>query len=359
VLLVMLCVANSRAVQVQDIVRLKGSEGLPLMGVGLVVGLDGTGDKEFGPTHRALMEWLLPRQDDKIVVDELADVESVALVSLNARIPEHGAVAGDRLDVYVEAIGTAKSLRGGRLLVAPLQGPIPEPKDPEAPRPPGSGVYGMASGSLVQDDLENNTSAKVEQGLHIIQNVYPSIMDPAGRLQLVINDANASWPVAKNLAALINGLSPMGLDGELAMAISPKLVVVQVPQAERLNPAGFISRVLESYIHVSQVTSGSVVRINHRAQVITIDGSVEITPTVITTRGLTITRLTPEPRPTEVNPRIDEENFVALDPQKQGGAKLADLMDALNALSVPFEDRVNILKELRELGHLHAQVHEE
>ena len=348
--------APASALQVQDICRLKGSEGMPLVGVGLVVGLSDTGDESFGPSHRALARMIATLQDDTTTALELADVGSVALVALQARIPEAGAATGDRLDLYVEAIGGAESLDGGRLLLAPVKGPLAD--NPASPAAPGTGVYGFGSGGLFLEDPDDLTSAKVEGGLHVTRDVYPTILNRRGQLELVLDDANASWPVAKNLAALVNGLAPLGQTRQLALAVSPKLVVVDVPAAERLRPAAFISRILESYLHQSQVTSGATVVINERARVIGIDGDVEITPTVIAVKGLTITRLEPEAAIDPLVPIEHRENFVGIDPQQQGGAKLRDLMDALNVLEVPFEDQVNVLKTLHGMGNLHAQLKE-
>ena len=351
--LLTLATATAHALQVQDITRLKGAEGLPLVGVGLVVGLSGTGDEEFGPAHRALAKMIATLQDDTTVVGELQDVDSVALVALHAKVSETGAATGDQMDVYVETLGTAESLEGGRLLLCPMKGPLSDLANP--PGTPGTGVYGFASGALYLEDPDDPTSAKVESGLHVTRDVYPTILNARGQLELIIDDANASWPVAKNLAALINGLAPLGQDVELARAVSPKLVIIEVPTPERLRPAAFISRILESYLHQSQVTAGSTVVINERAQVIGIDGDVEITPTIIAVKGLTITRLLPDPL-AEPIPR--DERFVALDPADAGGAKLKDLMDALNALDVPFEDQVNVLKTLHRMGNLHARLEE-
>ena len=355
VLLMALPAPLTAALQVQDITRLKGAEGLPLVGVGLVVGLSGTGDEEFGPAHRALAKMIATLQDDTTVVAELQDVDSVALVALHAKVPDTGAATGDQMDVYVETLGGASSLEGGRLLLCPMKGPLSDLANP--PGTPGTGVYGFASGALFLENPEDETSARVESGLHVTRDVYPTILNARGQLELIVDDANASWPVAKNLAALINGLAPLGQEVELARAVSPKLVLVEVPNAERLRPAAFISRILESYLHQSQVTAGSTVIINERAQVIGIDGDVEITPTIIAVKGLTITRLVPDPlaAPIEVE-RTDR--FVAIDPADAGGTKLKDLMDALNALDVPFEDQVNVLKTLHRMGNLHARLEE-
>jgi flagellar P-ring protein FlgI len=87
---------------------------------------------------------------------------------------------------------------------------------------------------------------------------------------------------------------------------------------------------------------------------IVITGEAEISPVVITYKGLTITTMIPEPQGTPDNPRLVEKDFLAIDPQKKGGTKLADLVDALNQIRVSPQDRINIIQQLHKIGKLHA-----
>ncbi|GMU24550.1 MAG: hypothetical protein AMXMBFR13_46240 [Phycisphaerae bacterium] len=82
----------------------------------------------------------------------------------------------------------------------------------------------------------------------------------------------------------------------------------------------------------------------------------EISPAVITYKGLTITTVIPELPASPANPKIVEKDFVPIDPQKKGGAKLADLVDALNQLRVSAPDKINIIEQLHKTGKLHATV---
>ncbi len=87
-----------------------------------------------------------------------------------------------------------------------------------------------------------------------------------------------------------------------------------------------------------------------------ITGDVEISPVVISHKGLTISTIKPEPVPTGRNPVITQKTTVALDTTRQGGAKLQDLVDALEQLAVPAEDRITIVKELYRIGKLHGKL---
>ena len=340
------------AVQVQDIARLRGAEGMPLLGVGLVVGLNGTGDKQLGPAHRMLKQMVARLADDTAVLDDFDGTKSIALVHVHGRLPETGSASGDLLDAYVDIAGTATSLAGGRLLVTPMKGPIAGEGGAS-----GGGIFAFASGSLVVEDPELPASARVARGLHVVRDLTPAVLSADGTMELLLNEANASWPVAKNLAALVNGLGPLGQDLEIARAISPQRVVVAIPPAEAARPAAFIARVLESYLDPTQVTSGARVLINERARVIVVDHDVEFTPTVITVKGMTISRFVPPPDPLLAEPVLDEDNFIAMDPGRRAdGARLQDLVDAFNTLDVPFEDQANVIKTLHALGNLHASL---
>ncbi|MEM6855926.1 MAG: flagellar basal body P-ring protein FlgI, partial [Planctomycetota bacterium] len=198
----------------------------------------------------------------------------------------------------------------------------------------------------------------VESGAKMTRSVRARFMDQRGYIQLVVNEANASWTTTNNLAALINGLvSPDG--PEAARAIDAKNVFIRVPEYERTNPASFIANILEAYIDGSQVTGSARVVVNERTGTIVMSGDVEISPTIISHDGLTITMLKPEPQPEpgeELPPREVTEDFLVLDPASRGGARLADLLTAFNQLKVPAEDRITIVKQMHEAGQLHAEL---
>lgn len=343
----------AQAVQVQDLVRIKGAERSKLVGMGLVAGLDGTGDGgDFLPAMRPLAEVIGRLIDPNVVTAELEDADNVALVAMSADLPAAGVREGDRVDVHLSSVGPASSLEGGRLFLIPMTGPLPE-----------SPVYAFAEGPITIENEDNLTTAVVKNGAQLTRDVMSRYLDADGRITLVINDANASWPLANNLASLINGLvSPDGPN--MAMALDEKNVVVQVPEYERQNPAAFISQILQTYIDPSQVSTGARVVINERTGTIVISGNVQISPVIISHKGLTITTIAPGAAPDaapaaqagEQPPEEQEQRFIALDPEDRGGARLADLLAAFNQLKVDAKDRIEILKLMHESGKLHAQL---
>ncbi len=109
-----------------SICRIKGQEENTLQGLGLVVGLNGTGDGgDFLPTIRSLATamQLMGNPIGKGGPLELKNAKNIALVMVTAKVPAAGARQGDRVDCTVSSIGAAKSLEGGQLFLTPLQGP--------------------------------------------------------------------------------------------------------------------------------------------------------------------------------------------------------------------------------------------
>jgi flagellar P-ring protein precursor FlgI len=115
------------AVKVADITRLSGQRREALVGLGLVVGLSGTGDGgRYMPAIKPLAG-MLEKLHNPATVKDLADSKNVAVVLLSAKIPKDGVRAGDQLDVYAMTMGSATSLKGGRLFVSPLGPAVPNP----------------------------------------------------------------------------------------------------------------------------------------------------------------------------------------------------------------------------------------
>ncbi len=142
---------------------------------------------------------------------------------------------------------------------------------------------------------------------------------------------------------------------------------MQVPKYEQQNPAAYISQILQTYIDPSQVSTEARVVINERTGTIVISGNVQISPVIISHKGLTITTVTP-PAGQNANAQAaapaqgqgagadNQQRFITVDPEKRGGAKLADLLNAFNQLKVEAKDRIEILKLMHESGKLHAQL---
>src|SRR5439155_13013804 len=143
----------------------------------------------------------------------------------------------------------------------------------------------------------------------------------------------------------------------LAIAIDPRNVVVTIPQIEREHPDSFISRIQR--LPLPLLPTEARVQINARTGTIVMTGDVEISPVVISHKGLTISTVNPAPVPTPRNPVTTTKDAIALDTTGTGGAKLNDLVSVLDQLKVPAEDRITIIRELYKTGKLHAKLIED
>lgn len=153
--------ANAQTITVKDLARIRGQGESVLRGVGLVMGLPGTGDsgKELvsaRPLAQVLQNAGVPVPDLK----ELEKSRSVALVMVTCTIPASGALTDDKLDVHVTTLNSAKSLRGGRLFLSPLAGPNP-----------GMPVYAIAEGAVEIEDATVLTTGRVRAGARMVRDV--------------------------------------------------------------------------------------------------------------------------------------------------------------------------------------------
>ncbi len=329
------------AVKIADITRLDGQRTNTLTGMGLVVGLKGTGDGgSFAPATKQLAS-MLAKFSNSTDVKQLASANNVAIVTVVATIPSSGVRNGDKIDAYVSSIGSANSLRNGRMFICPLIGPVPN-----------SPIWAMVEGNVQVEDPSTPTVGVVKLGATMEADLPAKVIEN-GKFTLIIDNPSASWPMAYAIAKIINEESDSG--EILATAVDEKNVIVTIPASERERPDSFISRVLR--LPVPMLPTEARVTINERAQSIVMTGDVEISPTVISLRGLTITTITPAPVGTSRAPLVDQKDVLAIDTTKTGGSKLQDLVDAMTAMKVPFEDRMTIVKELYDTGKLHAKLY--
>ncbi len=328
----------------QDLVRVKGAEANKLVGMGIVIGLKGTGDGGKSATAmRSLAAAIQQLNDPMAVAAELKDAKNVALVTLSVNLPASGVREGDQVDVQVSAIA-AKSLEGGRLFLCPMIGP--NRKSP---------IFAYAEGALVVENKNFPTTAVIRRGAQLTRDIFVQYMDEKGRITLVLNDSVATLPIANNLANLINGfLSPDGPN--IAKAIDQKNVVIDVPRHEQRDASPFISSVLQTFIDPQMINTGARVVINEKTGTIVFSHDVQFLPVAVMHGGLSINMVTPEPAPTVEAPRVDKMTAVPFDPANQGGAKLAELIRVFNQLKVEPADRIAIIKELHRSGKLFAQL---
>lgn len=331
----------SAATRIKDICRVKGQEENTLHGLGLVVGLKGTGDGgRFLPTIRSLATAMKlmgnPLGSDGL--KELKDAKNVALVAVTATVPATGARQGDKVDCSVSSIGSAKSLEGGRLFVTPLQGP-----QVNSPR-----VFAFAEGSLTIEDPALASTAKIYGGCRLEEDFFNVYMKD-GKFTLVLDRNHADFEIAQAISEVINRppLGSAGSDERLSLALNPVNIEVRIPPQYASDPVDFISQVLSLEILLeSDVRTEARVVINERTGSIVIDGNVEIGSVLITHKNLAIG--------TGENAELGK--FVPLTTGAPAPARLQELVTALGAIKVPAADIVDIIKTLDRSGKLHGKL---
>lgn len=347
----MLVAPNSaRAVKVRDVCRVKGQEENQLNGLGIVVGLPGTGDgADFAPAIRALA-FSLQRMAGGLATDlnEFRRSKNAALVMVQAVVPAGGARQGDRIDCTISSVGSAKSLAGGVLLMTPMQGPFLPIQPHEAAAAP---VFGFASGRLYLDDEGRGTVAKIAGGCQLeeeFRNEYylPGATDE-GVVTLVLNSSHAQFMVAQDVAMAISSVLPeLKVNNLEARAVDSVNIEIPLPP-DYTRPQDvvlFISKVLD--VDVPEIRTEARVDINEAAGSIVVSGDVEIGPATITHRNIVI----------ETGLNLPGGYFAPVDSAQVGGAKLKSLVEALNAVKLPTADMIEIIKGLERNGKLHGKL---
>lgn len=344
-----LCAASAPAASIADLVRIRGMEQNVVIGMGVVVGLDGTGDtsKESQLAARPFAELMRSLGNPVSDLGEVAESDSYAIVAVVMTVPAAGAHVGDRFDVHVDKLFNAKSLEGGYLLPSLLR--LPGPDDPNAP------VMAQASGPLVSEPGDA-ASAIVRGGGHVLADLRNRpVVNDAGYMWLSIKDHYATWSVAATLAESINEPEDFGSEvggmRRMARVIDAKTIRIRVPEPDRADPANFIAWLTSIPIDTSLIDLPARVVINERRGIIVVTGDVEIDPIAIAHANLDLS--------TAVAGGADGGSWVGLDPTdgtSRESARLIDLLAGLRNLRVSVADQISIIEEMKDAGVLHAEV---
>ncbi|KPK77640.1 MAG: hypothetical protein AMJ79_02550 [Phycisphaerae bacterium SM23_30] len=342
--------------RIRDITRLLGERTNMLIGHGLVVGLNGTGDGDSLVTKRPLAE-MLSKLGNAVDPSELKP-KNVAYVAVTAQLGRNGMREGDKIDVQVHSINDAKSLEGGYLLVTYLSGSFYE----------DDRIYGVAQGPIIVPDDNIPTSGYVAAGADVEENIFHLYVDyetyPGKAVfTLVLDDYHANYLTAKTVANTINeevtltdlipgaaGNVQSEFTNELsAIVLGPKNIQVTIPDKQATYPAPFIARIMSLPVDLPDPEAS--VFINRKDKVITWTGNVEIASVGVTVNGLEI-QIGQEPAQAN-QPGADQ---AAPAVRNRANAKLEELMNAMNQLNVPIDDKINVIYAIHRLGVLRANV---
>lgn len=342
-------------VRVQDIARLQGQRTNKLMGYGLVVGLNGTGDGGKNEhTMRALMAIHRKFHQPVLSADELKNANNVALVVVEATIPEFGAREGQTIDVAVSAF-SAKSIKGGRLLTTPLQFTAFDENDPATQQ-----ILGFAGGWVDLTDSSVLTRGIIRGGCTLEADFfYNFILD--GYITLVLDEEHAGFQWAQLVARAINHelINPTEIRAQarkakeagrvvvapsVADALGPKNIRVRIPPYELAKPAGFISRVLQTHVFMTPKQPARVC-INRTTGHVSFTGAVTISPTILQLPGLGTLAVGSAPAKSRGGAA-----------QGGGGVEFQELLNTLSKLQLQPAQMVETIEHLHRTGTLHAQL---
>jgi len=350
---------SANAARIKDLCEVQGARGNPLKGVGLVVGLAGTGDKNVDAIQR---QWrMLERLN--VEVEKLKDLVSpnTAVVLVDATLPAF-AKEGTRIDVRVSSIGNCKSLEGGTLTETFLYGPGPADGAVYAiaQGPVSVGGFNAESsggGSAASVTKNHVTAGRIPMGAYVEREV-PSTISDGERVTLLLK--RADFATADHIRHVID--DKYGIAS--ASALSASTIAVRIPQTMETDLISFIAELEEITV---QADLPSRVVINERTGTLVVGGEVMIKPCQVAHGSLTIgiarTPQISQPAPFSRRGVTAEIATTDLEAVEEPGALMpvegtsaADIANALNSLKVTPRDMIAIFQALRQAGALDADL---
>ena len=342
-------------IRIKDLVEFDGVRGNDLVGYGLVVGLNGTGDGlRNSPFTEEMMANLLERLGVNVAGEDFRP-KNVAAVFVTASLPPF-ARAGGRIDVTVSAIGDAKSLLGGTLVMTPLNGADGQ-------------IYAVAQGTIIAGGV----SAEGD-GASVVRGVPTSGVIPTGArverevefdftqmdtIRLALRSPD--FTTAERIERCIN----QEFGAKVAVMLDSGTVSVDVGRTGIASPAHVISR-LENLLIEPEMRARVVV--DQRSGTIVMGEDVRISRVAIAQGGLTL-RIEETPLVIQPNPFSEGETIVvprssaSIDTapgtgmaEVSGGTDLSEVVAGLNALGVDPHDMIDILKAINAAGALHGEL---
>lgn len=345
----------AQAVRVGEVADFAGVRDNMLVGYGLVVGLDGTGDMTMqAPFTGQSLTNMLSQLGITIPPGTNMQLRNVAAVMITATLPPFSR-PGQRLDVNVSSVGNASSLRGGTLLMAPLKGPDGETYALAQGNILVGGAGAAAGGSSVQ--VNQLAGGRISNGALVEREVPFSLADTKGIVELQLRDA--SFNTAMRTVNAINW--EFGLP--VASALDSRSIKLQGP-ADSNELVAFMARI--ENVEIALPDAPAKVVINSRTGSVVLNERVTLRKAAVAHGNLTITIDTnfqvSQPAPfSEGETVVVPDSRIGIEQQTGSlhvveGADLREVVDALNALGATPQDLMSILEALKAAGSLQAEL---
>ncbi len=346
----------SQAERIKDLASIQGVRDNPLIGYGLVVGLDGSGDQvRQAPFTQQSLTNMLSQLGVTIPQGSNMQLKNVAAVMVTARLPAF-ARPGQAVDVVVSSMGNAKSLRGGTLLMTPLKGANGQ-------------VYAIAQGNLLVGGAgaeAGGSSVQVNQlnggtipGGATVEQSVPTTYARDGVINLEMNSSD--FGTAQNVVAALN----KQFGPSTATALDGRLIQVRGPLDPQAQTA-FISHVENLQVNLPPARARVV--INARTGSVVMNRTVTIDEAAIAYGNLSVV-ISRQPQVSQPDTPLGGGQTVVADSTQiemrsdsgslqrvKTSANLADVVRALNALGATPQDLLSILQNLKSAGALRADL---
>ena len=357
-----LSTSPAQAEMLKDLADVRGARANQIVGYGLVVGLQGTGDgSDVNLNQQSIINML--RRLGTHVDGRRLRLRNVAAVVVTAELPPFIA-AGQKIDVTVSSIGSATSLQGGTLLPTPLKGAdLNVYAVAQGPLSVGGFLAGEAAGTRITKN--HTTVGRVPDGALIEREVPVELRGRQIEITLRSPDFTTAVRIAAGISNRIGTVVATATSAQsAARARDAGTVLVDVPESYDGRLPELIAA-LES-VEVTPAKAARVV-INERTGTVVLGDKVELSPVAIAHGGLTLEvrklAMPSQPGAFSSGETVVVENTTVKANEREGtveelggDASLSDVVKALNALGVTPRDLVAILQALKSSGALHAQL---
>ena len=345
----------SRAERLKDLASIQGVRDNPLIGYGLMVGLDGSGDQTMQtPFTTQSLNNMLGQLGITVPAGTNMQLKNVAAVMVTATLPPF-ARPGQNIDITVSSLGNAKSLRGGTLLMTPLKGADGQVYALAQGNMVVGGAGASANGSKVQ--INQLSSGRIPAGA-IVERGVDSPLGGDGTLTLELNTSD--FGTAQMAMDAINRAFGPGT----ATALDARVIRVTAP-ARPEERVGFMARMQN--IDISPAQAVAKVVINARTGSVVMNQNVRLNDCAVAHGNLSVV-INTEPVISQPNPLSGGATVAAQKSQIEisvagsalqvvrGGASLADVIKGLNTLGANPQDLVSILQAMKAAGALRAEL---